>query len=83
MRSVQLTSLMWIRPFHSLFDLDEGAKIREVADASADHRANGILLRCCFPRIGQRLLQPQRNPALVCFQFQHHHVHIVTDLHDL
>ncbi len=47
-----------------------------------DDRAHRIFLRRRVPRIGQCLLQPQRDAALLCLDFEHDHLYVVSILHD-
>src|SRR5215831_18292062 len=71
------------QPIKSLFDFDEGAKLRDVAYFPGDHRAYRILLGDLQPRIGQGLFHPQRNAAVAGLDVQHHHVHVLPDFHQL
>src|SRR6185437_3413058 len=68
---------------HALLDFDERAKIGEVADLAGHQRADRIFFRGRFPGIRQRLLQSERDAALVRPHLDHRHFHLFANLHDL
>src|SRR4029077_13267569 len=68
--------------FHALFDFNECAEIRKITDAAGDDCAHRILFGGCAPRVGESLLQAERNPALVCFDVEDYHFHFFAHLHD-
>src|ERR1051326_5973563 len=71
------------QPVNSVLDLDEGAKVGEVAHASFNCRADGIFLVQPLPRIRLQLLQAERNPALVGIHIENHALDLIADVHQL
>src|SRR6267154_734113 len=67
----------------AVLNFHKRAKFRDVADLPGHHRAHRILLCNLQPWIRQRLLHTQRNSAVARLNVQHHHVHLVADLHNL
>src|SRR5271170_1440507 len=64
--------------FDALRNLNEGAELSEAGDLTLDHRTRRKLLRGLRERIGQQLLEPQRDPALFELHAEHDNLHALS-----
>src|ERR1051326_6298575 len=64
---------------NSVFNLDESAKVSQVAYAAFNRGPNGILLMQPFPRIRLKLFQSKRNAALIGIHVQHNALNLIAD----
>ena len=69
------------QPVDAVFDLDEGAKVSQVADAPFDHRSGRIALGQVLPGILQQLFHAQRNAAVGRIDAENHRLHFIARLH--
>src|SRR5262245_53947093 len=63
-----------------LFDLDERAELRQVADLPLDARADWILLGQLVPRVGFDLLETERDAPRRRIDAEHHRIDAVADV---
>ena len=64
-------------------EADEQAELGLVLDLALDRGADRILVGEGFPRIGEGLLQAERDAALVGIDLEHHHFHFLGGGDDL
>ncbi len=67
----------------AVFDLDEGAKVCQVAHTALDHCACRIALGQVFPGVVEKLLHAQRNAAVGRIHAQHNGLNFIARLHQL
>ena len=65
----------------AFFNLDESAKVSELADPAFYHTADRVALVHGRPGVGFELLDAERNAALRRLHFQHDAFDIVSDFH--
>src|SRR5579863_726134 len=70
------------KTFHSLLDLDEGSKVRQVTHPPLDDRTHRQPLTQGRPGIGQCLPEAERNAPLRGIHVEHGHVHALANLDD-
>ena len=71
------------QPFHARCQLHKRPELRDPGYRPLHHRARMNRLHHLYPRIAQRLLQPQRHPLLLRVDPQDHGLHLVPHLHDV
>src|SRR6185369_9767945 len=64
-------------------EADEQAELGRVLDLALDDRADRVRLGEGLPRVRLRLLEAERNPALLLVHLEHLHVHFLRSADDL
>src|SRR5690348_200883 len=67
----------------SVFDLNEGAKIGQIANLSFHRASDWVLVVQLLPRILLELLQSERDATLCWIYVQHDRLNFIAGLHDL
>src|SRR6056297_392236 len=69
-------------PVDIAFETDEDAEVGDGLDLAADLVAPVVIGGELGPRVRLALLDAERDAAAVLVDVEHHHLHLVTDLHD-